>query len=506
MSATLVINQPGRPVRKVAVGQDAGAVVSIGRAPDNIVSLAGDTDASRYHAVIEPRQNDFILSDLGSTNGTFINGKPIRENCALKHGDLISFGHGTRIEFRLSADAMASAPAAASHAANGTGDNSASPPHAARPQGRDRYALPQDELAAASNNSPVASPPNQAAAPPKSGGFSPYLIAAGLGALLAASVVLVVLFATGTFSSASNSRGRQNARRTANNANDTTGTDATNATTNDASRSDQLNATPPNNTDTGQAAGDGATNSTGDSASTSTDAGDATQNSQTAASVTAQDVQTMATQFAAEISGQKDYVFTREFVELIKKRTTEYAAVGDAHERARRVRREINHSYTEVGLPPALGFALAFSRSKFNQRASGGLWMMTGEMAVAGSLKEGEQPQTAFADSRRSAEISANYTKALVGIYTVPDFMYAVASFGSRVDQVGVARTELAKFADKDRRDFWAIANSGALKCEAALDKCEAVDRVARFFAAAIVAEHPDKFGLSGKPMSELWK
>lgn len=508
MSATLVINQPGHPVRKVEVGQDAGAVVSIGRAPDNIVSLAGDTDASRYHAVIEPRQNDFIISDLGSTNGTFINGAPVRKERSLQHGDLISFGQGTRIEFRLSAEAIAN-QAAALHTAHEAGSPTLPPQSATRPK-RDRYARTQDELAVTGNDPPALSPARHdiAAAPPKSGSFSPYLIAGGLGALLAVSVVLVVLFATGTFSSSSNSRGRRTARGATSNTNDATGT---NTTADDTSRANQqANASTPNNTDAGQPTTGGATNGTGEGSTTSsetpTDAGDSTANTSPAAPVSAQDVQTMAQQFASDISGQKDYVFTRELTELIKKRTGEYASVRDAYERARTVRREISYAYSEKGLPPALGFALAFSRSKFDRRASGGLWAMTAEIAVAGSLKEGEQPQTAFADARRSAEISANYTKSLVGIYSVPDFMYAVAGFGSSVDQAGVARTELAKFSDKDRRDFWAIANSGALGCKGSIEKCEAVDRVARFFAAAIVAEHPEKFGLSGKPMSELWK
>ena len=50
-----------------------------------------DPAVSLAHAVIVPVGNDHILEDLGSANGTFVNGTRI-ERHILQHGDVIEFG------------------------------------------------------------------------------------------------------------------------------------------------------------------------------------------------------------------------------------------------------------------------------------------------------------------------------------------------------------------------------------------------------------------------------
>ncbi len=64
--------------------------VSIGRSNDNDLILADNT-VSRYHTEIQKRKNDYILADLGSYNGTKLNGKSIQK-VFLKHGDKIQIG------------------------------------------------------------------------------------------------------------------------------------------------------------------------------------------------------------------------------------------------------------------------------------------------------------------------------------------------------------------------------------------------------------------------------
>ena len=88
--AKLIIRQPGEPVRKIRITPTDGDI-SIGRAQDNTIPLDGDTDASRYHAVISARRDGFYVSDLGSTNGTRVNGKSIRSH-PIAAGDEITFG------------------------------------------------------------------------------------------------------------------------------------------------------------------------------------------------------------------------------------------------------------------------------------------------------------------------------------------------------------------------------------------------------------------------------
>jgi adenylate cyclase len=64
--------------------------VRIGRSNDNDLILADNT-VSRYHTEIQKRKNDYILADLGSYNGTKLNGKSIQKVC-LKQGDKIQIG------------------------------------------------------------------------------------------------------------------------------------------------------------------------------------------------------------------------------------------------------------------------------------------------------------------------------------------------------------------------------------------------------------------------------
>ncbi len=74
-------------------------MVTVGRAPDNDV-VVGDPATSGRHGRIEVRAGSFWISDLGSTNGTLINGEPVIEK-QLSDGDLITIGQNT-IRFNVS--------------------------------------------------------------------------------------------------------------------------------------------------------------------------------------------------------------------------------------------------------------------------------------------------------------------------------------------------------------------------------------------------------------------
>ena len=64
--------------------------MAFGSSPDVEVHLEDDS-ISPWHALIEQKDNDFKISDLGSTEGTFVNDEKIVE-CSLKHGDQIKIG------------------------------------------------------------------------------------------------------------------------------------------------------------------------------------------------------------------------------------------------------------------------------------------------------------------------------------------------------------------------------------------------------------------------------
>jgi pSer/pThr/pTyr-binding forkhead associated (FHA) protein len=70
---------------------------SLGRAQDNDVHVP-DEHASRHHARIDVQQGAYVISDLGSANGTFVNNQRIQRQ-ALRDGDEIRIGD-TVLRFR----------------------------------------------------------------------------------------------------------------------------------------------------------------------------------------------------------------------------------------------------------------------------------------------------------------------------------------------------------------------------------------------------------------------
>jgi transcriptional regulator with GAF, ATPase, and Fis domain len=64
---------------------------AIGRDPDNQLSIA-DQLLSRRHCTVEAETDGFVVRDLGSANGTYVNGTAVRER-ALEHGDRIRAGN-----------------------------------------------------------------------------------------------------------------------------------------------------------------------------------------------------------------------------------------------------------------------------------------------------------------------------------------------------------------------------------------------------------------------------
>jgi FHA domain len=66
--------------------------LTIGRGRQNDIVLQGDEYASARHARLEPRQDGVWVQDLGSTNGTFLNGTRLERPRRLTHGDVVRVG------------------------------------------------------------------------------------------------------------------------------------------------------------------------------------------------------------------------------------------------------------------------------------------------------------------------------------------------------------------------------------------------------------------------------
>src|ERR1043165_4232247 len=62
-----------------------GSTVTLGRGTSNAVQLH-DTEVSREHAEFSRRDDSYYIRDLESSNGTFVNGKPVKEH-ELASGD-----------------------------------------------------------------------------------------------------------------------------------------------------------------------------------------------------------------------------------------------------------------------------------------------------------------------------------------------------------------------------------------------------------------------------------
>jgi hypothetical protein len=77
-----------------------GHALRIGRDPANGLRLTHET-VSRVHAELRRQGGLWVLRDLGSTNGTTVNGRRVVGAAVVREGDQVSFG---RMAFRLSAN------------------------------------------------------------------------------------------------------------------------------------------------------------------------------------------------------------------------------------------------------------------------------------------------------------------------------------------------------------------------------------------------------------------
>jgi hypothetical protein len=82
---------------RITIGQRA---VSVGRLPECTVPV-GDANVSRKHCEIRPAGGGFVVVDLGSTNGTKVNGMRIQGEYVLADGDIVSVGN-THLRFEAS--------------------------------------------------------------------------------------------------------------------------------------------------------------------------------------------------------------------------------------------------------------------------------------------------------------------------------------------------------------------------------------------------------------------
>ncbi|MFN8385084.1 MAG: FHA domain-containing protein [Anaerolineales bacterium] len=78
-----------------------GDQLTIGRDSTNEIAI-NDAEVSRRHARLTFQGGKFVLEDLGSTNGTFVNGQRLAGPRVLKAGEVVSFGEQIVLVFEAS--------------------------------------------------------------------------------------------------------------------------------------------------------------------------------------------------------------------------------------------------------------------------------------------------------------------------------------------------------------------------------------------------------------------
>jgi hypothetical protein len=235
------------------------------------------------------------------------------------------------------------------------------------------------------------------------------------------------------------------------------------------------------------------------SANSSTDEGSGTTDV-TPQGVSIIEIKEMCERLLRQLSNGREYVLGRDLLHEIQTRTSDYATPGFS-QRARPYRDVINDSFVnEQGLEKPLGYILAMSRSNFDLNTSRvstsgggeGLWKVSSSLARdAGYLGRCGTGTLADQNQKCAATVAAAYLKALEVDLFGGDPVYAVACFGMTPKDAAQWRDSLPA----DRRDLWNVIKS-----------TEHRERVVRFFAAGIVGENPNQFGLTNDfPLSNLY-
>ena len=96
--------RPGETLLVVRQGPEIGTryslvgdQVTVGRVPDNQIQL-DDVTVSRQHAVFVREGDDWVVRDLGSLNGTYVNNERVDE-AVVRHGDDLQIGRFHLVAF-----------------------------------------------------------------------------------------------------------------------------------------------------------------------------------------------------------------------------------------------------------------------------------------------------------------------------------------------------------------------------------------------------------------------
>ena len=89
--AKLVLLDPAGSMHAAGASYRVVGNTTIGRGPDCSIVIE-DPSVSAVHARLEPRNHAWYVSDLGSTNGTFVNNRRVVDSAYIEADDIVQFG------------------------------------------------------------------------------------------------------------------------------------------------------------------------------------------------------------------------------------------------------------------------------------------------------------------------------------------------------------------------------------------------------------------------------
>ncbi len=489
------------------------SVVTLGRTSENDLAFPNDSNVSRFHAEIEPRGSEFCLIDLNSSNGTAVNGARVSGEVFLTPGDRILLGGSTEIVF-----------------SSGTEDKPADEKDVSEPE----VMVNLPPISTAGGQIPSLASPQAA-----SSGSRTMLMVAG-GAVLLALVVVGVAGAIYYRSSSSSC----DARATILNPEpgstiyepteieldiENSGCVARVVYTldgEDFASSDMPPFTVVLDPKDHPELADGLDHSLGvvlidddglrmpqldtlplametrsiakpePKPEAPVPGGEKPPTQPGKPELTLIQVQEMTNDLLKQFSSSQRYnVSNRQFLTEVQKKTGEFAQQG-YFERAGKYRDPINVAFVrESNLDASIGYILAMSRSRFDPQKQGseeGLWRMRADF-VKENAYDGSCGGQSYSEPGQScaARAAAVYLKALIHGVFDGDPIYSIAAFGKTTAEATTWKATLPA----NRSDVWNSIKTAPER-----------EQVVRFFAAGIVAQNPQRFGLTrDQPISNLY-
>lgn len=140
---SLVIQAGPNPGQRTPLSKEN---LLIGRDPASDLHIQ-DIEVSRRHARLIAQSSGFVLEDLGSTNGTFVNGQRVRTVTVLRPGDEIRLGEIITLRYELDLNSLETTPPSISASRPSAARRSTvpPPPTASLPPLEERPAAPASQ-------------------------------------------------------------------------------------------------------------------------------------------------------------------------------------------------------------------------------------------------------------------------------------------------------------------------------------------------------------------------